>query len=73
MAVFSLIPAGFYQLQFAVKYGLWYAGSPEITSGTVMRTLSWARMVPDLIFAAGAILLLVFLVNAIRNSFFKKA
>jgi nitric oxide reductase subunit B len=73
MAVFSLIPSGFYQLQYAIKYGLWYARSPEITSGSVLRSLSWARVVPDVIFAAGAILLFVFLVKAIRESFFKKA
>lgn len=72
MAVFSLIPAGFYQLYFAVKYGLWFARSPEITSGPVMRALSWARLVPDLIFAAGAILLFVFLLRAVWLTFIKK-
>lgn len=73
MAVFSLIPSGFYQLWYAVKYGLWYARSPEIASGPVIRALSWARMVPDIIFAAGAILLFLFLVRAIKLSFFKKS
>jgi len=72
MAVFSLIPAGFYQLYFAVKYGLWFARSPEITSGPVIRALSWARLVPDLIFAAGAILLFVFLLRAVWLTFIKK-
>ena len=72
MAVFSLIPAGFYQIYFAVKYGLWFARSPEITSGPVMRALSWARLVPDLIFAAGAILLFVFLLRAVWLTFIKK-
>ncbi|QTA82508.1 Cytochrome c oxidase subunit I domain-containing protein [Desulfonema limicola] len=71
MAVFSLIPSGFYQLQYAIKYGLWYARSPEIASGSVIRALSWARVVPDIIFAGGAILLFVFLVKAVRESFFK--
>ncbi|MDP2646575.1 MAG: nitric-oxide reductase large subunit [Desulfobacterales bacterium] len=72
MAVFSLIPSGFYQLYFAVKHGLWFARSPEITSGPVMRTLSWARLVPDVIFAAGAIVLFVFLMRAILLTFLKK-
>jgi nitric oxide reductase subunit B len=72
MAVFSLIPSGFYQLQYAIRYGLWYARSPEITSGTVIRTLAWARVVPDMIFAGGAMLLLLFLARAIKLSFFKK-
>ncbi len=73
MAVFSLIPSGFYQLQYAIKYGLWYARSPEIASGPVIRALSWARVVPDIIFAAGAILLFVFLAKAVRESFWKKS
>lgn len=73
MAVFSLIPSGFYQFYYAVKYGLWFARSPEITSGPVIRALSWARMVPDIIFAVGAISLLLFLVRAIRMSFFSRA
>jgi nitric oxide reductase subunit B len=69
MAVFSLIPSGFYQLYHAVKSGLWYARSPEITSGAVIRVFSWMRLVPDVIFASGAILLLAFLVRAIWLSF----
>jgi nitric oxide reductase subunit B len=73
MAVFSLIPSGFYQLHYAIKYGLWYARSPEIASGTIIRNLAWARVVPDIIFSAGAILLLVFLVSAIWKSFFRKS
>lgn len=72
MAVFSLIPSGFYQFYFAVKDGLWFARSPEITSGPVIRTLSWARLVPDVIFAAGAIVLFVFLLRAVWVTFIKK-
>ena len=72
MAVFSLIPSGFYQLYHAVKSGLWYARSPEITSGPVIRLFSWMRLVPDVIFASGAILLLACLVRAIWLSFIQK-
>jgi nitric oxide reductase subunit B len=71
MAVFSLIPSGFYQLYHAVHTGIWYARSPEITSGPVIRTFSWMRLVPDVIFASGAILLLAFLVRAVWLSFFQ--
>jgi nitric oxide reductase subunit B len=71
MAVFSLIPSGFYQFYHAVKSGLWYARSPEITSGAVIRFFSWMRLVPDVIFASGAILLLTFLVRAIWFSFLR--
>ena len=67
MLIFSLIPSGFYQLWFAVRYGLWFARSPEITSGPVVRALAWGRLVPDVIFASGAILLLLFLWRGIRG------
>ncbi len=72
MAVFSLIPSGFYQLYFAVKHGLWFARSPEITSGPVLRAMAWARLVPDVIFSMGAIILFLFLLRAIYFSFIKK-
>ena len=72
MAVFSLIPAGFYQFYYAVKYGLWYARSMEITTGEVIRTLSWARLIPDVIFSIGAFALLLFLIRGIWLSFFKR-
>jgi nitric oxide reductase subunit B len=72
MMIFSLIPVGFYQFYYAVKQGLWFARSPEIASGTVIRTLSWFRLVPDLIFSAGAFLLFAFLLRATWLSFIKK-
>ncbi|MDD3731956.1 MAG: nitric-oxide reductase large subunit [candidate division Zixibacteria bacterium] len=64
MTVFNLAPSGFYQFYKAVKHGLWYARSPEITSGAVMQTLSWMRVVPDLVFIAGAVVMVVFIARA---------
>ena len=64
MTLVSLVPAGFYQFYYAVKYGVWYARSPEITSGPVIRALSYARIGPDLVFWAGAFLILVFVARA---------
>ncbi|MDQ1239387.1 MAG: nitric oxide reductase subunit [Thermodesulfobacteriota bacterium] len=72
MTVFSLIPAGFYQIYFAVKYGVWYARSPEIASGTIMKTFAWFRVVPDVIFFSGAIILFAFVVRGAYLSFAKK-
>ncbi|MBU0517747.1 nitric-oxide reductase large subunit, partial [bacterium] len=71
MTVFSLIPSGFYQFYYAVKYGLWYARSPEIASGEVIRTLSWMRVLPDLIFIAGALVLVLFVFRAIFKTDWK--
>ncbi len=65
------VPAG-NQFYFAVKHGLWYARSPEITSGPVISAFAWARVAPDIVFAAGAILLLVFVGRAIWLTFIKK-
>jgi nitric oxide reductase subunit B len=73
MTVVSLAPSGFYQFYYAVRDGLWYARSAEITSGEVVRTLAWARIGPDLIFAAGALLLFVFVGRAIWLSRARKA
>ena len=64
MTVVNLAPAGFYQFYQSVKHGLWYARSPEITSGAVIRTLSWMRIVPDLIFIAGAVVMVIFIIRA---------
>ncbi len=65
MTFVSLVPSGFYQFYYAVRDGMWYARSPEIASGPVMRTLALARIGPDLVFAAGALLLLLFVARAI--------
>jgi len=72
MTVISLIPSGFYQFYYAVSKGMWYARSPEIASGDFIRTVSWLRMGPDIIFALGAFCLLAFLVRGIWVSFIKK-
>lgn len=64
MTFVSLVPSGFYQFYYAVRDGMWYARSPEIASGEVMRTLAMARIGPDLVFAAGALLLLLFVAQA---------
>jgi nitric oxide reductase subunit B len=64
MTLVSLLPAGFYQFYYAVKYGMWYARSPEIASGPVIRALSYARIGPDLVFWAGSLLMLAFVLRA---------
>jgi nitric oxide reductase subunit B len=69
MAVLALIPSGFYQLYYAITYGIWYARSPEITSGPVVKLFNYTRIAPDLVFGAGSIVLLVFLVRAAVLSF----
>jgi len=72
MVVFSLGPSGFYQFYFAVKYGVWYARSPEVTSGPFLRSIAWLRIPPDLVFAAGAIVLFAFLARGAWLTFVTK-
>ncbi len=73
MTVLSLVPSGFYQFYYAVRDGLWYARSPEIATSKAIQTFAWIRVFPDLVFAAGAITLFIFLVRAVWVSFLKKA
>jgi nitric oxide reductase subunit B len=73
MTVLSLAPSGFYQMYYAIKYGTWYARSPEITSGPVVRLFNYLRITPDLVFTAGGLLLVIFVVRAVVLTYGKKA
>jgi nitric oxide reductase subunit B len=61
----SLIPAGFYQFAIAIKHGIWYARSPAVTGSDFIHTVTWLRVIPDLVFDLGAAALIGFLVRAI--------
>jgi nitric oxide reductase subunit B len=72
MAVLSLAPAGFYQLYYGVKYGIWYARSPEITSGPVMKLFNYTRILPDVVFGIGGVLVFLFIVRAAWMTYSRK-
>jgi nitric oxide reductase subunit B len=65
MMVMSLIPAGFYQFAIAIKHGIWYARSPEVTGSDFIHTVTWLRVIPDVVFDLGAFALVAFLGRAI--------
>ena len=65
MMAISLIPAGFYQFAEALKHGTWWARSPAVMNSEFMQTVTWMRMFPDLVFAAGALARVGFLVRAV--------
>jgi nitric oxide reductase subunit B len=65
MIVFSLVPAGFYQFAIAVKHGIWYARSPAVTGSAFIHTVTWLRLVPDVVFQLGGLSLVAFLGRAI--------
>ena len=59
----SLLPQGIIQTLVSFDQGYWYARSPELLHSPLMEALVWLRVPGDVVFAAGAILLLVFLVR----------
>ena len=60
MALLSLLPHGLMQVHAAVTHGFWYARSAEFLQQPLMQTLVWLRMPGDIIFAAGAGMLALF-------------
>jgi nitric oxide reductase subunit B len=65
MIVLSLLPAGIYQFAIGIKEGLWYARSPEVTGSAFIHAVTWARVLPDVVFLGGGVALFAFVVRAI--------
>jgi nitric oxide reductase subunit B len=61
MAALSLLPMGLLQVYAAVDHGFWYARSAEFLQQPLMQTIVWLRMPGDVIFAAGALMLALFI------------
>lgn len=57
----SLLPQGIIQALVSFDQGYWYARTPELMHSSLMETLVWLRVPGDVVFASGAVLLLVFL------------
>ncbi|KAF0117923.1 MAG: nitric oxide reductase subunit B [Hyphomonadaceae bacterium] len=60
MALLTLLPMGVLQVTAALENGYWYARSAEFMGKPIFDLLVWMRMPGDLIFAAGSIILAVF-------------
>ncbi|WP_159787825.1 cbb3-type cytochrome c oxidase subunit I [Sodalinema gerasimenkoae] len=65
MMVFGLIPSGFYQLVQSVNHGTWYARSAEVIGSAWMHWTVWLRIPGDIVFALGALLMVVCVLPAI--------
>jgi nitric oxide reductase subunit B len=63
MVFLSLLPAGIYQAWASISKGLWYARSPAIVHSAVMENLVWLRVPGDIVFAAGAVFLGVYVLK----------
>jgi nitric oxide reductase subunit B len=66
MVFMSLLPAGIYQAWASITKGMWYARSPEIVHSKLMETLVWLRVPGDVVFAAGAVILALYLLRLLR-------
>lgn len=61
MVLLVIAPIGFLQLHASVDSGFWFARTREFYETPAVRSLLWARIVPDLLFMYGAMQLLSFL------------
>ena len=59
----SLLPQGIVQALISFDQSYWHARTPELLHSPLMETLVWLRVPGDIVFALGAVLLLVFLVR----------
>ena len=63
MCVGSLLPVGLLQTAASVERGYWYARSTEFMGTPTMQTLRWMRVPGDTIFAAGELILVLFVAS----------
>ncbi len=59
----SLLPQGIVQAVISFNQGYWHARTPELLHSPLMETLVWMRVPGDIVFALGALLLVIFLVR----------
>ncbi len=60
MALLCLLPMGVLQVAAAINHGYWYARSAEFMGSPLIETLVWLRVPGDVIFAAGGVLIALF-------------
>nr|MCU0757142.1 cbb3-type cytochrome c oxidase subunit I [Xanthomonadales bacterium] len=60
MALLCLLPMGVLQVAAAIDQGYWYARSAEFMGSPLIETLVWLRVPGDVIFAAGGVMIALF-------------
>ena len=63
MLLISLLPVGVLQTIASIKFGMWYARSPEFMQDPTIQTLRWLRIVGDMVFSVGSVALAVFVIG----------
>jgi nitric oxide reductase subunit B len=71
MVAISLLPIGLMQTWASVEFGYWYARSAEFLQTDTMETLRWLRGIGDTAFAAGAVMLVIFVIGLATGRSFK--
>ncbi|WP_205757687.1 nitric-oxide reductase large subunit [Macrococcus sp. DPC7161] len=67
MVFATLIPAGYLQLEDALKNGYWHARLIDFYHQPIVSAIMWGRMPWDIIFTVGVVILLFIVVGAFRN------
>ncbi|MDN5388019.1 MULTISPECIES: nitric-oxide reductase large subunit [Bacillus] len=65
MVFINLLPVGFLQLKKAFEGGYWSSRAPEFLKQDTVQTLLTWRAVPDTIFLAGIVILVIFSIRAL--------
>ncbi|PAE57859.1 hypothetical protein CHH90_22655, partial [Bacillus licheniformis] len=65
MVFINLLPVGFLQLKKAFEDGYWSSRAPEFLQQDAVQTLLTWRAVPDTIFLAGIVILVIFSIRAL--------
>ena len=72
MVLLSMLPIGILQAIASIQQGTWYARSAEFLQTPAMQTMRWMRVPGDVLFAAGAAILGLFVVGILTGHSYKK-
>ncbi len=72
MAMLSLFPIGIMQTIASIQHGTWYARSAEFLQTPTMQTLRWMRVPGDVLFAAGFVILGLFVIGLLTGHSYEK-
>ena len=72
MAMLSMFPIGILQTIASIQQGTWYARSAEFLQTPLMQTLRWMRVPGDVLFAAGCVILGLFIFGLLTGHSYAK-
>ena len=72
MAMLSMFPIGIIQTVASIQHGTWYARSAEFLQTPTMQTLRWMRVPGDVLFAAGCVILGLFVIGLLTGHSYEK-